>query len=272
VFLAVDNVDFETLDEAREFLNIWKKPAGNRRVDEDCVVIVTARSIEILVRLGIDEGDCLEMPELDHEQAKCLFRESAELSNERAWEDVEYCVEKCWFRKDNKEVQPGYHYHPLALVVFGKQLLNSGRCFESEVKEIKQRNMNSKESKIFNDDNLFGVLRRGYDFLPEPFHKSLFMDVVLFNPLRDSTEYNRRPLSFWRDSKEHNRSGARLYEWLMIVHNKQSPAPIIKGVRVGSFVRVALVLHYYRMSVDSNYLVCFVIKTVLIFYFNGGLV
>jgi hypothetical protein len=233
VFLALDNVDIESLDDARSFLDIWQKPEGNGRVGEGSVVVVTARSILTLGRLGIVEDDCLEMPGLDDEQAKSLFRTSAALDGERTPEDernIEYCVEQCYFSKDSSKGQS--HYHPLALKVLGGQLRNSGLGdLSTWVEELKRY-----EGDKFNQDDLlehpvFGILRRGFDRL-KPECKSLFVDVVLFNPYG-------RDLQYGNECGDH---GPKLYGWLMIVQNINSLDTIKKRVRVRSFVSASRIL------------------------------
>jgi hypothetical protein len=233
VFLALDNVDIESLDDARSFLDIWQKPEDNGRVGEGSVVVATARSILTLSRLEIAEDDCLEMPGLDDEQAKSLFRTSAALDGERTPEDqrnIEYCVEQCRFSKDDSKGQS--HYHPLALKVLGGQLRNSGSVdLSTWVEELKRY-----EGDKFNQDDLlehpvFGILRRGFDRL-KPECKSLFVDVVLFNPYRRDLQYRNK-------CDDH---GAKLYEWLMIVQNIKCLDTIKKRVRVRSFVSASRVL------------------------------
>jgi hypothetical protein len=227
VFLALDNVDIESLDDARSFLDIWQKPEGNGRVGEGSVVVITARSIVTLGRLGIEEDDCLEMPGLDVEQAKSLFRTSAALDGERTPEDernFEYCVEQCHFSKDSSKGQS--HYHPLALKVLGGQLRNSGsRDLSAWVEETKRCGVDKFNQLGLGKHPVFGILRRGYDMLP-PECKSLFVDVVLFNPYRRGFHYR----------KKYDDHGLKLYEWLMIVQNIKCLDTIKKGVRVRSFV------------------------------------
>ncbi|KAG0556584.1 hypothetical protein KC19_11G064900 [Ceratodon purpureus] len=93
VFLAIDNVWDSSVsrDAALTFLQ-----AGFHC---DSMVLVTARTRDILVRLDIDENHCIEMPELDKEEATKLFLHHAlpycsQVEGSQR-EVVEQCVERC---------------------------------------------------------------------------------------------------------------------------------------------------------------------------------
>jgi hypothetical protein len=65
VFLAIDNVSSATAKHALTLLRAKCGPGS--------VVLVTARSINELKSLRINESECMEMPELEIDEAKALF-------------------------------------------------------------------------------------------------------------------------------------------------------------------------------------------------------
>jgi hypothetical protein len=68
-FLAIDNVSHTqaSMDEAKSYLSA-SLPSGS-------IVLLTSRTKETLLymRPHVDEGSCLEMPELDVKEARSLF-------------------------------------------------------------------------------------------------------------------------------------------------------------------------------------------------------
>ena len=175
VFLAVDNVSDadESVMEANRYLKA-RLPPGS-------IVMVTTRYRESLARLGlnIDGDECMEMPELESEEARCLFLTSCGGRNGGDDQLIERCIKKCRFWKGDSE--RSYHYIPLALDVLGRELARLEDPKEWEA----QLDMTDKD--VFNQSNesehhpIFSVLRRSFDALPVP-DKLLFMDVALFLP------------------------------------------------------------------------------------------
>lgn len=176
-FLALDNVSPESLKQAIVYLQLG--------FHEKSMVLVTARSLSILTsHLKIDERECMEMPNLDKEEATRLFLKHAALdyhSDSGSKPDdhdsiVQVCVKECLYSKGDK--RDGHHYHPLALLVLGEQL----RSWDpSEWLDIVD-----KEPDKFNllgetTHPVFNVLERSYKSLSEA-DRLLFMDVALFTP------------------------------------------------------------------------------------------
>lgn len=84
---------------------------------------------------------------------------------------IAQCVARCYFRKGNGE---GFHYHPLALEVLGRQLGCRG---ENPSEWVHNLGVSSKETVVFD------VLRTSFDLL-DAREQALFMDVgFFFNPV-----------------------------------------------------------------------------------------
>ncbi|KAG0606394.1 hypothetical protein M758_9G137800 [Ceratodon purpureus] len=207
VFLALDNVWQQSVEEAKIYLR-----AG---FHHGSIVMVTARSIDILSRLNIDKGGCLEMPELNEEDAKWLFLHHAapelQFINEDEEQKIQYCVKHCQFHKG---ANMGQHFHPLALKVLGAQLGSLGRDPSIWVENL------SKDDK-FNqfrerEHPLFSILRRGYDSLCKD-DQILFMDGVLFNP---SQRHLYMDDYFVTAGLDHMYR-LDLFEWLSLVHKSE---------------------------------------------------
>ena len=191
VFLALDNVSdsLTIMAQAKSYLTL-----GYR---EGSIIVVTARSLDILGALKIRESDCLEMPELEEAEARCLFMHHANLPPDEAnKKSVFQHVERCRFRKGNGS---SYHYHPLALKVLGLQVgFGFGSWMESE-----------KAVDVFNDlrngdkHPVFSILRQSFDMLL-PEDQLLFMDAALFSTA--SAVYSLE------------RHGDYIFRWLSMVH------------------------------------------------------
>lgn len=234
VFLALDNVCEESIQEANGYLEVCARNGS--------IVMVTARTIDVLHRLGIDETDCLEMPELDEEDAKQLFLYHAACGVKFFSEDdnqkVLHCVKQCKFHKG---ANMGEHFHPLALQVLGAQLRSLGSDPSIWMENLQQKhnfNQFGEEHPIFN------VLRGAYDSLLEE-DQLLFMDIVLFNSSQKSTGfYHVNPLlgdmrqMFYLD----------IYQWLSIVHGVQ--VQIVKD-------RVRTLSPYSHDEVITSWVQCF---------------
>lgn len=191
VFLSIDNVSDDQIDEARMYLEVG--------YHQESIVLVTARSIDILKSLRINKRDCMEMPELKKEDATNLFLYHAaphENLNDNDWEIIEQCVEKCRFVK-----RDAYHYLPLALKVWGSQL---GSISQDPLKWVKSLNILNNHKfnplKVLNHP-VFSLLRQGYDMLcPEERH--IFLDLALFvSPLGSHYMFS-------------------VWDWLSIIHKK----------------------------------------------------
>ncbi|KAG0601125.1 hypothetical protein M758_11G085900 [Ceratodon purpureus] len=199
VFLALDNVWPKSEEEAMVYVR-------GAKYGPNSIVLVTARSIDILKSLQIDESDCLEMPELEEEDARQLFLDCAapgsqsqfQRNKDKYW-SIKYFIERCRFSKGGS---PGVHFHPLALRVLGLQLKSDVGCNpEKWVKSLKDGSKFDQDRQ--KADSLFPILGRGYDLLtksPGIDDRLLFMDVIFFNP--DRFSYGT----------------VTLFEWLSMVH------------------------------------------------------
>lgn len=186
-FLVVDNVTDSTsnIQQAMFFLRVGYCPGS--------ILIVTARSLDQLKGLRIDELSCMEMPELEEVEAQYLFLYHANLCvNEANDKIIKQYVKQCEFRKGD---DCGYHYHPLALQVLGVHIgFNFNEGIMANVYEVATFN-HSQQTK----HPIFQILRKSFDYLSTE-DKLLFMDVALFYP------------------RGHWRKGNYLFEWLSRVH------------------------------------------------------
>jgi hypothetical protein len=218
-FLAIDNVSHTqaSMDEAKSYLSA-SLPSGS-------IVLLTSRTKETLLymRPHVDEGSCLEMPELDVKEARSLFCKSSnlELTSEVDAELIMRCVDRCHFKKDDGSGSS--HYHPLTLDVLGKQL----GCIDSREWNVE---LDKIDNDIFNlseesDHPIFSILRRSFDAVSEE-DKLLFMDVVLFIPTRFHLAWKKTSISCAHK--------LNVFEWLGMVHGR-STSNVIRGVRT-SFI------------------------------------
>ena len=211
VFLAIDNMsdNVMSIDLVKLFLS-----AG---FHYGSVVVVTARSLEVLKthHLNLDENSCLEMPELQKDEAKALFLQHAICDQEaRAEVDndiLDRCLKRCYFRKGAGK---SYHYHPLALKVLGIQLgfyKYDQNKWASLLKEFDTFNRRREDTHP-----IFSILRRSFDTL-KPEDRMLFMDVALFlpEPVLSKTKWTA-------------------LEWLSMVHGT-SVHDMMERVRLFSF-------------------------------------
>lgn len=174
VFLALDNMsDTDTsIVEAKTYLSASLPPGS--------IVMVTARTKESLTRVRpyLMGENCVEMPELRIEEAKSLFAKSSgfELGNEDDEQLIQRCVQRCWFLKDGDK---GYHYHPLALDVLGRQLgYIDLKEWNAQLDKIDEDIFNQSKE---NNHPVFSIVRKIFDAL-SPEDQLLFMDVALFLP------------------------------------------------------------------------------------------
>src|SRR5450759_1982951 len=104
-----------SIEEAKNYISAGL-PCGS-------IVMVTARSKDSLIKIrAIHESNCMEMPELEEEEAKSLIVKSAGFESRDGIDDqlIQRCIKRCHFLKDSGS--KSYHYHPLALRVLGSQL------------------------------------------------------------------------------------------------------------------------------------------------------
>jgi hypothetical protein len=189
MFLALDNVQDGNIEEAKKYLGF--------RYGYGSVILVVSRSRGVLERLGIRDGDCIEMPELDKEGATNLFVYHAEsrlpqpldCSHEEA---IARCVERCRFlKRDIGRETCTQHYHPLALKVLGRHL---GSISYNPLKWLSKDQFFRKLHHL-----LFDFLRIGYDSLL-PREQPIFLDLAL----------NVVPRSAWYTNS--------VWEWLSSMH------------------------------------------------------
>jgi hypothetical protein len=176
VFLAIDNVveRVESIDQATTYLM-----AG---YNQGSIVIVAARSLGQLTGLGISESECLELPELEEDEARSLFLDQFRLIPETIDDDDEEllmrCVKRCRFRKGGSA---DHQFVPLALEVLGKQLWYllgfNPRQWAVELQQIDTFNPIRQ-----NEHPLFSILRWSYDALQREPDQLIFMDAALFFP------------------------------------------------------------------------------------------
>lgn len=249
IFLAIDNIcdTTKSVDQAKMFLE-----GGFAK---GSVIIMTARSLDVLGHpyLGIDDDNCLEMPELNEEEAKSLFVKHAifdeKMSSKVDVETICKCLKRCYFDKGDGK---SYHYHPLALKVLGMQL----GC--SEYDKSKWEAM-LEEGDTFNlqkegEHPIFSIFRKSYSLLTRD-DQMLFMDVVFFLPSRD---IDSRFFGNWWEKDcvvEDLPFGKRTmkmtsFEWLSMVHST-SVKDIMERVRF----LMALYLRCRKGNVDVRF--CF---------------
>jgi hypothetical protein len=100
VFLALDNLldSNASIKQVEKYLSA-KLPSGS-------IVMVTTRSKDLLLYLRqyINENNCIQMPELNMEEAKSLFVNSCGFTKENEVNEclIERCVVRCCFRKDDR--------------------------------------------------------------------------------------------------------------------------------------------------------------------------
>ncbi|KAG0598142.1 hypothetical protein M758_12G049500 [Ceratodon purpureus] len=166
IFLALDNVhdDFKTLEVAQTYL---KASYGS-----GSIVLVTARSLSVLKKLNLDEGNCLEMPELEENEAKTLFLSYADLPSRHEVDEglLNDCIERCHFLKGDGRSR---HYHPLALKVLGQQLGCNTTKWAAQLCNIDTFNQ-LKDRR----HPVFSILRNSYDSLDRRL-QMVFMDLAL---------------------------------------------------------------------------------------------
>ena len=168
VFLAVDNMSDESKEEAKSYVGA--------NLGDGSVVLVTARSVELLLCLGVRKDDCFAMVELELEEAKSLFLNCAGLKMSEVGEDlVERCVRRCLFSKGQS--LDDWHYHPLALKVLAIEVGDLIRCgMENQSAMLSRiRTFNLSRRK---EHPVFSILRSSFDCMLEE-DQLLFLDLAL---------------------------------------------------------------------------------------------
>ena len=203
VFVAIDNVlGPKSIEEAKKYLKVGCPGS---------IVMVTTRVRGDFKYLGIVDGNCHEVPELEESEAKSLFLYHAEVNFEVDEEVLRQCVKRCYFSKGDGI---SFHWHPLALTVLGIEMGGDPSEWESKLKEVDVFNQRREV-----EHGVFSILRWSFDMLREE-DKLLFMDVALF----DTSDFD---YTYWRKAWLHGyyphildieRTWC-LYEWLRVVHN-----------------------------------------------------
>ncbi|KAG0559495.1 hypothetical protein KC19_10G109500 [Ceratodon purpureus] len=228
VFLALDNL----LDSNAAFKQV--KRYLSAKLPSGSIVMVTTRSKDLLLNMRqyFNQNNCMEMPELNIEEATSLFVKSSEFEKEGDDDArlIERCVMRCCFRKDDpcrsendnnncNHNYPAYyenereydhyydqirrhnhHYHPLALDVLGRQL---GRIDRSKWR-VQLRLIDEDIFNLTRESThpIFSILKKSFYTL-SPEDQLLFIDVALFLPHQVE-------------------GGCNVIEWLGMVHSLPS--------------------------------------------------
>ncbi|KAG0601423.1 hypothetical protein M758_11G109500 [Ceratodon purpureus] len=180
VLIAIDNVfdSSKCLEEAGAYLELNYSP--------NSVVVVTARSLDQLLMVKIEESNCMEMPDLEKDEARSLFlyhatdagRVKDALEVEVGEKIIERRLKKCYFGKGRDDK---HHYHPLALEVLGIQLGYSSKPWKVQLDELDAGDAFNRLRERESQHPIFSILRRSFDMLGDE-DQLLFMDGALFNP------------------------------------------------------------------------------------------
>jgi hypothetical protein len=143
------------------------------------VVLVAARSLDVLKKLNLDECQCLEMPELEENEARSLFLSCVNLPSDHQVDEalLKDCIERCHFLKGDGKSR---HYHPLALQVLGQQLGRNIKQWPAQLRSIDMfSHLNDTKHPIFS------ILRKSFDSLNHE-QRMVFMDLALLNTLSEN--------------------------------------------------------------------------------------
>ncbi|KAG0601427.1 hypothetical protein M758_11G109900 [Ceratodon purpureus] len=179
VFIAIDNVfdSSKCLEEAGAYLKLNYSP--------NSVVVVTARSLDQLEMVKIEKTNCMEMPDLEKDEARSLFLYHATDAGrvqdapevEVGEEIIKRCLKKCYFGKGR---EGKHHYHPLALEVLGRQLVYNLEPWKVQLDELDAGDAFNQLRERESQHPIFSILRRSFDMLGDE-DQLLFMDAALFN-------------------------------------------------------------------------------------------
>jgi hypothetical protein len=166
VFLALDNVqdDYKSNQVAETYLK------GGYGVGS--TILITARSLDVLMRLNLEENQCLEMPELEEDEARSLFLNYSNLSFGNGVDEklLRKCLQLCHLCKANGKSR---HYHPLALKVLGQQLGPNTRLWEMQLNKIDTINQLANA-----EDAIFSIFKNNFESLKRK-QNDVFMDLAL---------------------------------------------------------------------------------------------
>lgn len=176
------------------------------------MILVTSRSLDILVQLSVNQTDCMEMPPMDPAIANAVFSYylGYKITPKNAIFFKEF-VEKCSFMKEGSGDSKKW-YLPLALKVVGSQLQlitskkwEPKKSMEEFVEKLKGQSFeSSRESKL----PIFSILRLGYDTLCLE-DQFIFLDLALLWTPRWKN---------WRFDLKH------MWGWMCIMHRKTKEA------------------------------------------------
>ena len=238
VFLAMDNLSESSIDEAKKYVKVGYCPGS--------ILMVTAWALEDLKYVGIDDCNCLAMPELKEEEARALFFFHAEPKEEVDKEVVMRCISRCRLFK-------GYinnsHYHPLALKVLGSQL--AAQDPEEWESQLNEADVFSPRQKRENPG--FSILRRSFDRLMDE-DRLLFMDVALFNV--GGVRRSSRGLMGQLMGQFYGMS-MNILDWLSIVHGSSVEAVKRRVSLFGAFVDSiqSMVIIYQICRATTNFVI-----------------
>lgn len=158
---ALDNLSF--LEEAKTYLTL---PFA-----KDNLVLVTARSIDVMRKLKISSSACMRIPTLKRNEVIFLFSHhtSCDISNlsSRGYDTLEKLVEQCPFQVEDMSTS---EYHPLALKVLGSQVGVDIEGWQHIVR---------KHCSTENIHPIFSILRSSYDLL-RPQYQRMYLDLALY--------------------------------------------------------------------------------------------
>lgn len=125
-------------------------------------MVVTTHYLTTFELLEIDRNACLEMPQLEKEDATNLFlhyvvggKQFVEDEDKHA---IKLCLARCHFDKGGGK---DLHYHPLALEVLHRQVDCFGKKSSKWLSKIDNIRI------FFNENLVFDVFRNSFDQLPQ---------------------------------------------------------------------------------------------------------
>jgi hypothetical protein len=178
------------------------------------VVLVTARSYDQLAKLkaNIREIHCIEMPELEENEATSLLLHHAAPAHHVNEDVLRQCLQRCCFRKADED---GTHFLPLALEMLGQQLGDDPDRWMARLDELDHTSNQSREP----EHPIFSILRKSFDSLSKE-DQILFMDAALFYP-RNYHGHHRDQFRVWNIST---------LDWLHMIHGGSTVEDIKRRV------------------------------------------